>query len=118
MPTLFFRARLWFLLCIVFSYLLAALVIFTRPELAPLMGYKLVLIPFGGLAGYILDRVIFRYADPSSYLHHDWRKNPDADLPGEADYPVAPGYMTAFLVAQLRQMSLVAVGMFVAGVAL
>ena len=118
MPKFFFRARLMFLLCLVASYLLAGVVVFVRPELAPLMGYKLVLIPFGGLAGYILDRVLFQFAEPSSYLLYDWRKDPDADKPGFADYPVVDGYMTAFLVAQLRQMTLIAVGMFAAGVAL
>ena len=65
--------------------------------------------------GYWLDRALFPYARPDSYLWRDWRKGTD-EPEGEVDFPLANvAYMPAFCAAQLRRA--LVVGGVVLGVA-
>lgn len=66
----------------------------------------------------MLDRVLFPFASPSSYLADDWRKEPDADHPDDADFPVAGGYGRIFGCAMLRQAMLIVGAMLAVGLGL
>ena len=87
--------------------LLAAIAV-VSPRQLPVVLYKAALITLAAWLGYWLDRSLFPYARPDSYLWRDWRKGTDA-LEGDADFPLADaGYMAAFCVAQVRRAIVVA----------
>ena len=69
--------------------------------------YKAALISLAAVMGYWLDRALYPYARPDSYLARDWRYGTN-EPEGEADYPVAPGYMLAFCTAMIRRSITVA----------
>ena len=109
----FFRARMsgWLLV----TLLLVAAIAVTAPQLLPVSLYKLSLITSAAWVAYWIDRSLFPYARPDSYLWRDWRKGTD-EPEGEADFPVADeAYMAAFCAAQLRRA--VVVGCVVLGTA-
>lgn len=112
------NTRLWFLFCALAALgLIGALALFA-PAQVPVAVYKLCLLLLAGVAGFCVDRSLFPYAEPSSYLADDWRKEPDADNPGDADFPVAEEYRAVFVVAMLRQALIVAVAMLAVGLGL
>ena len=88
---LYLRSRLSLLLCLVLTCLLVLAVYAVAAQMVPVTLYKASLPFLGGIIGYALDRVFFPFAEPSSHLKTDWRKDPNADRPDEADYPVADG---------------------------
>ena len=118
MRNFYFKSRLWFVLCLLFTILLLCFVENIAPAQTPVIAYKLGIVLLGGIAGYSLDRALFRYAEPSSYLCYDWRKSPDADRPNHADYPIVDNYFVAFFIAQVRQVLLVVTGMLAVGLGL
>lgn len=106
------RNSLFILLTIV---LLVAVALVSRAQL-PVVLYKSALISLAAVLGYWLDRVIFPYARPSSYLHDkDWRAS-GADHDGSADYKVCNLYRKEFMVAQLRRAAVM--GAVILGVAM
>lgn len=111
------RARLPFVSLL--AVMLLLLCGFISPVQLPVVVYKLLLCLLGGLCGYVVDTAAFPYAAPDSYLVKDWRDDPDADGgDGDADFPVLPGYVCEFLLAQLRRTAFVLGGMAVVGVGL
>ena len=115
---LFMNRRFWFLYSgIVALALIGALALFSPPHV-PVTVYKLCLLMLSALAGYCIDRALFPYAEPSSYLVSDWRCDPDADKPSDADYPVVAEYRVLFAVAVARQALLVGVSMMAVGLGL
>ena len=118
MPKLFLKSRLYFLLCVLVTACLAWVIQDIAPQQLPVIIYKIVLVIGGGLAGYFLDRSLFRYAEPCSYLDTDWRNAPDADNKNGADYPVVMGYKLLFAVAQARQALLIVACMLATGLGL
>lgn len=102
-------------LFLLLAVLLLAVIAVVSPVQLPVVLYKAALIALAAVIGYWLDRALFPYARPDSYLWRDWRKGTD-EPEGEADYPVADvDYMAAFCVAQLRRA--IVVGCVVLGTA-
>lgn len=87
----------------------AALVLlyFIAPQQLPVALYKLTLITLAALAGYWIDRLIFPYARPDSYLVYDWREHrktlPEHGDNGNVDYLVVPDHHHVFAAAMLRR---------------
>ncbi|WP_284428188.1 putative holin, partial [Acidovorax sp. SUPP2522] len=63
------RNSLWLVLAIVLIALIAAI----APQKLSLTIYKSSLVALAAVMGYWLDRALFPYARPDSYLHKDWR---------------------------------------------
>lgn len=118
MRLIYLGSRVWYALALIVTAALMAALAVAAPQQIPVVNYKLALAGLGGLAGYWLDRTLYPYSDPSSYLRRDWRQEPDADRPDDADYPVASGYLLVFGLAMLRQALLVAAGMLGVGLGL
>ena len=105
------RSTLWLIAAVV----LIGLVILTAPApgtepqvtLHRVALYKAALIALAAVMGYWFDRALYPYARPDSYLARDWRYGTD-EPEGEADYPVAPGYMLPFCCAMIRRAITVA----------
>jgi len=115
---LFTNRRLWvFYSCVVALGFVGGLTLLS-PAQVPVALYKLCLLMLAALAGYCIDRALFPYAEPSSYLVSDWRCDPDADKPSDADYPVVPEYRALFGLAVARQALLVGVSMLAVGLGL
>lgn len=102
------------LFLILAAVLLAAIAVLSPVQL-PVVLYKAALISLAAVLGYWLDRALFPYARPDSYLERDWRLGTD-EPEGDADYRVASGYERAFTAAMLRRS--IVVGCVVIGVAL
>lgn len=102
------------------GWLLAALLLVVAialisPQQLPVALYKLSLISLAAFVAYWLDRSLFPYARPDSYLERDWRHGTD-EPENDADFRVVPGYVRPFCTAMLRRA--VIVGAVVIGVAL
>ena len=105
------RLTSWWVIALVLSIA----VLLLSPGQLPVVLYKAALISLAAVLGYWIDRSLFPYARPDSYLWRDWRKGTD-EPEGEADFPVADeAYMAAFCAAQLRRA--VVVGCVVLGTA-
>lgn len=105
------RNSLFVLLAVV---LLAAIAV-AKPVQLPVVVYKAALVALAAVMGYWLDRALFPYARPDSFLWRDWRKGTD-EPEGDVDFPIAnTDYMPAYCTAQLRRA--IVVGAVVLGVA-
>ena len=104
------RNSLFLLLAVALLALLAVV----KPADVPVALYKLTLISLAAVIGYWLDRALFPYARPDSYLRKDWRLGTD-EPEDDADYPVCPNYWREFCTAQIRRA--IVVGCVVLGVA-
>jgi len=97
------------------ALLLILAIALISPQQLPVALYKLSLISLAGVVAYWLDRSLFPYARPDSYLERDWRhgtEEPEYD----ADFRVVDGYIAPFCAAMLRRAIIVAAVMV--GVAL
>ena len=94
---------------------LLAVIALVSPVQLPVVLYKAALVALAAVIGYWVDRALFPYARPDSFLWRDWRKGTD-EPEGDVDYPVANiEYMAAYCVAQIRRA--IIVGAVVLGVA-
>ena len=85
------------------AILLLAVIFAAYPERLAVVVYKTALITLAAVIGYWLDRALFPYARPDSFLWRDWRKGTD-EPEGDVDFPIAKAdYMAAYCVAQLRR---------------
>ena len=105
------RLAMW----LVLSFVLVAALVVLSPSKLPIGLYKLTLISLAAVVAYWLDRALFPYARPDSYLKRDWRHGND-EPEDQADYEVVPGYELIFSYAMLRR-ALVVVAVVI-GVAL
>lgn len=96
------RTTTWFLL----AALLLVIIAFVAPAQLPVVLYKASLVALAAVLGYWLDRTLFPYARPDSYLQRDWRLGTE-EPEYEADYPVAPNYWGEFCTAQIRRALIV-----------
>ncbi len=102
-------------LFLVLAVLLLAAIAVIKPDNLPVVLYKAALIALASVIGYWLDRALFPYARPDSFLWRDWRKGTD-EPEGDVDYPIANAeYLAAYCTAQLRRA--IVVGCVVLGVA-
>lgn len=97
------------------AVLLLAVIAVVSPVQLPVVLYKTALIALAAVLGYWLDRALFPYARPDSYLKKDWRFGSE-EPEGDADYPVCAAYSREFCVAQIRRA--VIVGAVVLGLAM
>lgn len=88
------------------------------PQQIPVVVYKLLLAPLGGLTGCCVWLALVPYANPSRYLVKDWRSDPDADIDGKADFEVAPGYEAIFCMCLLCAALAFVLGMLAVGMGL
>jgi len=105
------RSTLWLLAALV----LLGVIAFVSPVQLPVVLYKAALISLAAVMGYWLDRALFPYARPDSYLVRDWRHGTD-QAQGEVDYPIVMDYAKVYCVAMLRRA--VVVGAVIVGVAM
>ncbi|MGL5632419.1 MAG: putative holin [Azovibrio sp.] len=84
------------------------------PQQLPVALYKLSLISLAVVVAYWLDRSLFPYARPDSYLKQCWRSKKAEGNP-EAPNKVAEGCHRVFAAAMLRRA--IIVGAVVIGVA-
>ena len=97
------RNTLWLLAALVLLFLIYQV----SPQQLPVALYKVSLIALAVVLGYWVDRALFPYARPDSYLEKDWRLGtlePEKD----ADYPVCHEYMREFCTSQIRPAIIVA----------
>ncbi|MCX7506631.1 putative holin [Delftia tsuruhatensis] len=97
------RNSLWLLSAV----LLLALIALISPQQLPVALYKASLISLAAVLGYWLDRALFPYARPDSYLVRDWRLG-STEPEGDVDHPVVPAYTWVFSAAMLRRALVVA----------
>ena len=105
------RNTLWLLAAMVLLFLIHKV----SPQQLPVALYKVFLIALAVVIGYWIDRALFPYARPDSYLQKDWRLGtfePEKD----ADYPVCHEYWREFCTAQIRRA--IIVGCAVLGMAM
>lgn len=77
---------------------------------------KLSHIMLGGIAGGLLDIVLFPYSRPDGYLQtRDWACKLDGSCDGDADFPVASGYDLIFAATLIRRAVIVAACVIGAG---
>ncbi|AOJ06376.1 putative holin [Burkholderia mayonis] len=100
---------------IVAAIVLIAAIALISPQQLPVSLYKLSLVSLAAVVAYWLDRGLFPYARPDSYLQTDWRHGA-SDESLDADYRIVAGYERVFAAAMLRR-ALIVVGVVI-GVAL
>ncbi|MCB6182332.1 putative holin [Leeia sp. TBRC 13508] len=96
---------------ILFALLLIGLVYLIHPEQTITFVYKLSLVTAAAVIGYWIDRAVFPYARPDSYLETpDWKyhlqffgKNAQG-----ADIQIAEGYELVYSLAMLRRAIIIA----------
>lgn len=102
-------------LFVLLALLLLACIGWLAPVQLPVVLYKAALIALAAVLGYWLDRALFPYARPDSFLWRDWRKGTN-EPEGDVDFPIAHAdYLSAYCAAQLRRA--IVVGCVVLGVA-
>ena len=92
------RNSLWLIAAIA----LLVLIFITSPVQLPVVAYKALLIAFGVVLGYWLDRALFPYARPDGYLERDWRFGTE-EPQGDVDFRVVAGYERVFAIAMIRR---------------
>lgn len=97
------RTSTWLVLALV----LIAVIAVIAPQKFGLTIYKASLVSLAAVMAYWLDRALFPYARPDSYLVRDWRLG-STEPEGDADHPIAPGYVIPFAAAMLRRAVIVA----------
>lgn len=109
-----------------FKWYLVAIILFSvitllSPQQLPIVVYKLSLVLISAIVGYHLDRALFPYSSPGSYLYQDWRsqgknyytklyvKEGEDEIPTKyaAEYPVLDEYRTLFAVVLIRRALIV-----------
>ncbi|WP_295756065.1 putative holin [Undibacterium sp.] len=104
----------WLLFALVLSLLIFAL----SPQQLPVSLYKINLIAIAGVVGYWLDRSLFPYARPDSFLAVDEEKEQDGGIDGgglifELDQFIQNDLL--FVAAQIRRAIIVAASMIAVG---
>lgn len=105
------RGITWFTIAL----LLLAGIALMSPTQIPIVLYKLALISLSASVGYWIDRALFPYSRPDSYLQRDWRRGSD-EPENEVDFPIVGPYHRVFAASLIRRAIVVAA--VVIGVAL
>lgn len=93
------------------TILLTLLVALLAPQQIGVSVYKLSLVATAGVAGYWLDRSLFPYARPDTWLVKPW--SPGA--PYVPDFAIQPGSEIIFAAAMLRRAIIVGAMMLAVG---
>lgn len=105
------RLLKWYLV----SIILFAIITLFSPQQLPVVIYKLSLVLLSAVIGYHLDRALFPYASPGSYLLFNWKEGPYKRGYGEVNkgenydvaYPVINNYQIIFAVVLIRRALIV-----------
>lgn len=99
------------------TFVLLLIVLLIAPHQLPVSLYKLSLISTAGVVGYWLDRSIFPYARPDSYLacKPAERHRRAESIVHDADYRVNRNYELIFAAAMLRRAIVVGGAMLAMG---
>jgi hypothetical protein len=89
------------------AVLLLVIIAFLSPAQIGVTVYKLALVSIAVVLGYHLDRGLFPYASPGSYLRLDWKTTSPNPGPTDAEYPVVGGYELIFAAVLLRRAIIV-----------
>lgn len=117
-PSLLSRLTPRMLICLLFVVGLAAALAVISPQQLPVALYKLSLVTLAGYLGYWLDRWVFPYARPDSFLVAvDWRADakPAQD---RANHAVVPGCEQVYAAAQIRRALIILGAMLAMGLGL
>ncbi|MDU8925444.1 putative holin [Pasteurellaceae bacterium LIM206] len=98
---------------------LLSIIGFISPAQLPVVLYKLALVSIAAIIGYHLDRALFPYSSPGSYLRERWNKRESklALRPeNQPEYPICDGYFIVFALVVLRRALIV--GAVILGVTL
>lgn len=100
------------------ALVLLAIIAFVSPQQLPVVLYKLSLVSVAAIIGYHLDRALFPYSSPGSYLKNKWVKGLKLEPRDEnaPEYPVCDGYTSVFALVVLRRAFIV--GAVIVGVTL
>lgn len=90
------------------SVVLIVLIAVISPQQLGVTLYKLSLISLAAVLGYHLDRGLFPYASPGSYLQTDWKTSPPCEDADNPEYPVVKGYEKVFAAVLVRRAIIVA----------
>ncbi|MEQ9845190.1 putative holin [Pectobacterium brasiliense] len=95
------RLRNWIVLAVILLIVIALV----SPAQLSITVYKLSLVSVAVVLGYHLDRALFPYASPGSYLIDDWKSTQGKPVLGvggrnEPEYPIATGYLIQALQAE------------------
>ena len=101
----------WYVLAII----LFSIITLLSPQQLPVVIYKLSLVLLSAVIGYHLDRALFPYASPGSYLLFNWKEGPyrqgwGSVVKGEnhdVAYPVINNYQNIFAVVLIRRAIIV-----------
>lgn len=93
------------------TFLLLLAIVLLAPQQLPVSLYKLSLVSMAGVAGYWLDRSLFPYARPDTWLVKPF--SPGA--PYVPDYAIQPGSEIVFAAAMLRRAIIVGAAMLAIG---
>jgi hypothetical protein len=109
-----FKCRMvgWMLI----GLLLSALIFVLAPQQIPVSLYKINLIAMAGVVGYWLDRSLFPYARPDSFLAAETPQDTSVDggaLMFDLECPVQNDLL--FVAAQIRRSIIVAASMIAVG---
>lgn len=92
---------------ILFAALAMLALYLAAPEQMTVVLYKAAVVTFAAVLGYWIDRAIFPYARPDSYLVDDWRRTKsllsEYGEPGAVDHPVIGGYQQVYSATQIRR---------------
>ena len=94
---------------------LCALIFLLAPQQLPVSAYKISLIAIAGVMGYWLDRSLFPYARPDSFLGSETTSKSSSDTPLSFDDHPEPPNDWLFAVSMLRRAVIVAAAMIAVG---
>ena len=97
------RLRNWIILAV----LLLVVIAFVSPAQLSVTIYKLSLVSIAVVLGYHLDRALFPYASPGSYLRHDWKIQASYLGHDKPEYPIVAGCELVFAAVLLRRAVIV-----------
>ncbi len=114
-----FPRLFWWLIA---TLLLLVVIAMLAPQQLPVSVYKLSLVTMAGVVGYWLDRSLFPYARPDSYIDNtDFEESCDIDLETGADCKTLPwdsgdsALALLFGLAMLRRALIVGAAMLSMG---
>lgn len=107
-----FRLLNWIMAALVLVVIIGVL----SPHQLGVTVYKLALVTIAVVLGYHLDRGLFPYASPGSYLQSDWKNASPYQGDDKPEYPIVPGCERVFAAVLLRRA--IVVGAIVLGVTL
>lgn len=100
---------------IVLNLVLLGMIVVIAPQQAPVTLYKLSLVTLAGLVGYWLDRALFPYARPDSFITYIELRSSRCKEPLGHERRIAPDEILIFNAAMIRRAIIVGCAMLAMG---